>query len=186
MCVCVCVRALARSVAQLCLTLCDPMDCSLPGSSVHGILQARILEWVAISFSRGSSPPRDQTFISCLAGRRCFTTVLWGKHIKSCHLFQREEKRITKGIWDCKCVRGPQPEWVLNSSRISELGKILRSPAHHLTSKTPPCPVTLLVRNARALPSQPCWDQLCQYFQHLNSKTSSAFLFWKPSPSDRT
>ena len=46
-------------VAQLCLTLCDPMDCSPPGSSVHGILQARILEWVAISFSRGSSQPRD-------------------------------------------------------------------------------------------------------------------------------
>ena len=42
------------SVAQFCLTLCDPMDCSLPGSSVHGILQARILEWVAISSSRGS------------------------------------------------------------------------------------------------------------------------------------
>ena len=42
-------------VAQLCPTLCDPMDCSLPGSSVHGILQVRILEWVAISFSRGSS-----------------------------------------------------------------------------------------------------------------------------------
>ena len=43
-------------VTQSCLTLCDPMDCSLPGSSVHGIFQARILEWVAISFSRGSSP----------------------------------------------------------------------------------------------------------------------------------
>ena len=43
---------------QLCLTLCDPTDCSLPGSTVHGILQARILEWVAISFSRGSSQPR--------------------------------------------------------------------------------------------------------------------------------
>ena len=42
-------------VAQWCLTLCDPMDCSPPGSFVHGILQARILEWVAISFSRGSS-----------------------------------------------------------------------------------------------------------------------------------
>ena len=46
-------------VAQLCLTLCDPMDCSLPGSSVHGIFQVKILEWVAISFSRGSSQPRD-------------------------------------------------------------------------------------------------------------------------------
>ena len=47
------------SVAQSCLTLCDPEDCSLPGSSVHGILQARILEWAAISFSRGSLQPRD-------------------------------------------------------------------------------------------------------------------------------
>ena len=124
------------SVAQLCLTLCNPMDCSPPGSSVHGILQARILEWVAIFFSRGSSQPRDQTFIFCFTGR-CFTTELWGKHIKSCHLFQREERRITIGIWDCKCVLGPQPEWVLNSSPISELGKfLLPFPAHCLTSKT--------------------------------------------------
>ena len=48
------------------------MDCSLPGSSVHGIFQARILEWVAIAFSRGSSRPRDQTQVFCVAGR-CFT-----------------------------------------------------------------------------------------------------------------
>ena len=54
---------------QLCLTRCDPMVCSLSGSSVHGILQARILEWVAISFSRGSSWPRNQTQVSCIAGR---------------------------------------------------------------------------------------------------------------------
>ena len=60
-------------VTQLCPTVCDPIDCSLPGSSVHGILQARILEWVAISFSRGSSQPRDITSISCLVGR-FFTT----------------------------------------------------------------------------------------------------------------
>ena len=50
---------------QLCLTLCDPMDCSPPGSSVHGILQARILERVVISFSRGSSRPRDRDCESC-------------------------------------------------------------------------------------------------------------------------
>ena len=50
-------------------TLCDPTDCILPGSSVHGILQAGILEWVAIPFSRGSSQPRDQTQVSCIAGR---------------------------------------------------------------------------------------------------------------------
>ena len=53
--------------AQLCLILCDPMDCSLLGSSVHGISQARILEWVAIPFSRGSSQPRDWTQVSCIA-----------------------------------------------------------------------------------------------------------------------
>ena len=57
-------------VTQSCPTLFDPMDCSLPGSSVHGILQARILEWVAISFSRGSSWPRDQAQVSHIAGRR--------------------------------------------------------------------------------------------------------------------
>ena len=56
-------------IAQLCPTLCDPMDCSLPGSSVHGILQARILKWVAISFSRGSSQLRDWTWVSHTAGR---------------------------------------------------------------------------------------------------------------------
>ena len=55
-----------------CLTLCDPMDCSLPGSSVHGILQATILEWVAMPSSRGSSQPRDGTHVSCnsFIGRR--------------------------------------------------------------------------------------------------------------------
>ena len=51
-------------VAQSCLTLCDPMDCSQPGSSVHGIFQAWILEWVAVSFSRESFQPRDWTHIS--------------------------------------------------------------------------------------------------------------------------
>ena len=60
--VCVC-------VAQSCLTLCDRMDCSLPASSVHGSLQARILEWVAISVSRRSSQPRDRTQVSHIAGR---------------------------------------------------------------------------------------------------------------------
>ena len=55
-------------VAQFCLTLCNPMDCNLPGSSVHGVFQARILEWVAIPFSRGFSGPRDRTHVSCFAG----------------------------------------------------------------------------------------------------------------------
>ena len=57
-------------VAQSCPPLCDPMDCSLPGFSVHGILQARILEWVTVSFSRGSSRPRDRTQVSRIGGGR--------------------------------------------------------------------------------------------------------------------
>ena len=61
-------------VARSCPTLHGPMDYSLPGSSVPGILQARILEWVAMPFSRGSSQPRDRTWVSCIADR--FFTIL--------------------------------------------------------------------------------------------------------------
>ena len=57
-------------VAQSCPTLCDPIDCSLPGPSVHGIFQAIVLEWIAISFSRGSSQPRAQTRVSGIVDRR--------------------------------------------------------------------------------------------------------------------
>ena len=74
-------------VAQSCPTLCDLMDCSLPGSSLHGILQARVLEWVAISFSRGSSRPRDQTRVSSIPGR-CFN--LWAT---------REAQKYKKPWW---------------------------------------------------------------------------------------
>ena len=57
-----------KSLIHVRATLCDPMDCSLSGSSVHGIFQARVLEWVATSFSRGSSWPRDQTLVSRIVG----------------------------------------------------------------------------------------------------------------------
>ena len=60
-------------VVQSCPTLWDPVDCSLPGSSIQRILQARILEWVAIPHSRGSSWLQDQTWVSCTAGR--FLTI---------------------------------------------------------------------------------------------------------------
>ena len=77
-------------VAQSCPTLCDPMDCSLPGFSVRGIFQTRVLEWVAISFSRGSSWPRDWIQVSRIA-RRHFTlwatreaqTALWETWVQS-------------------------------------------------------------------------------------------------------
>ena len=77
-------------VSQFCLTdSCDPMDCSLTGSSIHSILQARTLEWVAISFSRGSSQPRNRILVSCIAGKKaehwriyafelwCWRRLLW-------------------------------------------------------------------------------------------------------------
>ena len=73
-----------KEVAQSCPTLCDPVDCSPPGSSIHGILQARILEWVAISFSRGSSWPRDQTQVSRIAGRHF---NLWATRVSQTVLF---------------------------------------------------------------------------------------------------
>ena len=76
-------------VAQSCPTLCDPMDCSLPGSSLHGILQARVQEWVAISFSRGSSWPRDRTWVSCIPGRRFnlwATRYVFSRYIINFHI----------------------------------------------------------------------------------------------------
>ena len=76
-------KPFACSVAKECLTLWDPVDCSPPGSSVHGIYQARILEWVAISSSRGSSRLRDQNCISCIDGI-LYHWVTWEdrKHFK--------------------------------------------------------------------------------------------------------
>ena len=79
---------LRKKIAQSSPTLWDPMDCSLSGSSVHGIFQARILEWVAISFSRGSSQPRDQTQLSYIAG---WVFTIWATrevhHSKSHSIF---------------------------------------------------------------------------------------------------
>ena len=77
-CVCVCVCVLVL-VAQSSLTLCKPMDCSPPGSSVYGISQARIMEWVAIPFSGGSSRPRDQNQVSFIAARELHHFTHQGK-----------------------------------------------------------------------------------------------------------
>ena len=81
----VCVCGCACSFAQLCLTLCDPMDGSQRDSSVHGTSQARVLKWVAISFSRGSSQPRNRTLVSRQILQHCATweapgvLTLWGQ-----------------------------------------------------------------------------------------------------------
>ena len=89
-------------VIQSCLTLCNPMDCRLPCSSIHWIFQSRILEWVAISFSRGSSWPRDQTRVSCIVGR-CFT--IWATRIRCIHvvcLLINQEKKC----WHYNLIKG--------------------------------------------------------------------------------
>ena len=85
------------SVAQSCLTLYDPMDGSPTVSTLHGIFQARILEQIAISYSRQSSPPRNQTRISCFSciARRFFTTVPIGKPGSTLHYFFNADELVS-------------------------------------------------------------------------------------------
>ena len=84
-------------VAQLCPTLWDPMKCSQAVSSVRGILQARILEWVAIPFSRGSSQPQDQTRVSCFVGR---LLTIWATQRWVCIIFSKGG-HSREGLWIC-------------------------------------------------------------------------------------
>ena len=131
-CVCVC-------VCELLMSLCDLMDCSPPGSSVHGILQARILGLVAISFSRASSLPRDQTQVFWIAGR--FFTVwatreahplhICGQMPQALHFLGRETEiwrgEICLKSWLPKCV----PEntglarWLTYSTKRRSWGGVL-------------------------------------------------------------
>ena len=83
--VCVCVCVCIMKVFQSCSALCDPMDHSMPGSSVHKIFQARILNWVASPFCRESTWPRDQTQVSCIAGK--FFTI-WAS--RDAHMYNSE------------------------------------------------------------------------------------------------
>ena len=114
-------------VAQLCPTLCDPMDYSLPGSSVHGILQARILEWVAIPFSRGSSQPRDRTWFSCIAGG--FFTVWATRAAQKLPNYQVFETKWA--LWTRHVVRnaetGVSPRWI--SVRTDPQGTCISCPS---------------------------------------------------------
>ena len=104
-------------VAQLCLILCDRMDCSPPGSSVRGILQARILEWVAIPSSRGSSRPRDQTPLSCVEGR-FFTIRATDEQVSIAKRRQHMSKEINaspvmvlRQTSNACSVQGPVQRW---------------------------------------------------------------------------
>ena len=88
-------------IAQPCPTLCDPMDCSLLGSSVHGIFQSRILEWVAIPFLRGSYWPRDWTQVACIAVRFFYHLSHRGSPVRQWQMKDEEEGKW----WTSKCRR---------------------------------------------------------------------------------
>ena len=123
-------------VPQLCSTLYDIIDCSPPGSSVHGLLQARILEWVAIPFSRGSSWPKDQTQVSCIAGGffTVWATLTFYRMVNSEQLYANEKnngkkkvsfifkKRTVNSNKACS-IRGLFKSRVLNSLLISNFKK---------------------------------------------------------------
>ena len=92
------------------------MDCSLPGSSVHGIFQARILDWVAISFSRGSSQPRDGTWVSRTIGR-CFTVWATREVLSLVSGHQVGSGNVNTGVCACVCVCTLSDVWLLATPR---------------------------------------------------------------------
>ena len=110
--VCVCVKVWK---SQSCLTLYDPMDCSLPGSSIHGIFQARVLEWIAISFSRGSSRPSNQTRVSHIAGR-LFTIWATRKALNDDTIVSNEEP-----------ISFPSPSYMLGPENLHRRSEQLNS-----------------------------------------------------------
>ena len=134
-------------VAQWYPTLCNPTDCSPPGSSIHGILQARILEWVAITFSRGFSWPRDQTHMSCISrqilllseppGKPLHTTIFFSWRFEfssvtqSCPTFYNPMDHGTPGL--------PVHHQLLefNQTHVHWVGDAIQ-PSHPLSSPSPP------------------------------------------------
>ena len=172
-------RKVKVSVAQLCLTFCDPMDCSLPNSSVHRVLHARILEWVAIPFSRGSSQPRDQTQILYLLshhGRpRPSPVLLLSK--ETSHCVSGHSPGLTRASWLIQ-------KGSCTSESAPALGSSLSS-AHHL-----PGLLCELLRNLtwpgtqwdehslvlHPAPHSSTWKNLCQGSQQMFSYQTSQEL----------
>ena len=133
-CVCVfaCVHVCVCACAQSCLTLFNPKDCSPPGSSVHGILQARILEWVAISSSKGYSWPRDQTRVSVSPALddRFFTTKchLGRPHrylVKVCQMHTRR-RRMDRG-WEDITASNTEGKSVTTEGHVQSSKRTLHS-----------------------------------------------------------
>ena len=137
------VKTKESEVAQSCLTLCNPMDCSLPGSSVQGIFQAIVLDRIAISFSRRSSWPRDWTWVSCLVDR-CFT--IWATQISpnwwvdkqtGVHLYKEHYLAVKRNenSW-----YGKSHEWTMLSERSSsvwycEKGKTVETESRRVAAR---------------------------------------------------
>ena len=112
-------------VAQSCPTLCDPMDCSLPGSSIHGILQARILEWVAIAFSKGSS----QTQGSNLDLLHCKQSIVWAT--REAYFVDERARSWIPHCWDCK---DGQCQRLIMHTELWSMDKILEESCYWLKS----------------------------------------------------
>ena len=155
-------------VAQSCLTLCDPMDCSPPGSSVHGIFQARVLEWVAISFSRGSSQPRDRTQVSRIAGRH-FT--VWATRKPG-----RGSITVTKTRPGTNC--GSDHELLIAKFRLKlkKVGKTIRSFRYDL-NQTPydyTVEVTNRFKGLDLIDRKPeeLWTKVCNMYRRQWSRPS--------------
>ena len=125
-------------VTQSCPTLCDPMDCSPPGSSVHRILRARILEWVAISFSRGSFWLRDQTWISCIVGKH-FT--VWATSKVNFRSDQINRSVMSDSLWayELQHTRPPCPHYLpeFAQTRVHWVGDLVQL-SHPLSPPFPP------------------------------------------------
>ena len=119
------------SVAKSCLTLCDPMDYSTPGSSVHGILQARTLEWLAMPSSRGSSQLRNQTHVSCIG--RWVLSVQLSAVAQSCPTLCDPMNRSTSGL----PVHQQLPEFT--QTQVHRVSDAIQ-PSHLLSSPSPPVP----------------------------------------------
>ena len=128
-----CTSWVRAKLLQSCLTVCDPTDCSSPGSSVHGILQARILDWVAISFSRGSSRSRDRTCGFCIAGGIFITEAsgLFSIYPPCWSVCCREAGRVCVKFSNVPLLpgtgsgHGQQWEWILNEA-VTHLWKTCR------------------------------------------------------------
>ena len=146
--------------AQLRLTLCNPMDCRPLGSSVHGILQARILEHVAISYSKGSSGPRDWTHVSCLGRGILYHWATWEASSTIVHLSPLSELLLTCGVGcGLAILSHPEPS-LLDSSRHhpqpapATKSLILSYPLGHIPQKGNPIVPFLLFTSK---PGPGCW-----------------------------